>query len=79
MQASQDKTELNFEQSLAALEKIVESMSNQDLSLEKMIELYEQGIEYLQLCQKNMEVAEMKVNMLNQRLKEKACQEPSDG
>ncbi len=70
MNETQDQKEMNFEQALAALEKTVEKMNNPDASLDEMIVLYEQGLQFLRLCQKNVEAAEMKITQLDARLKE---------
>ncbi|HOZ01553.1 MAG TPA: exodeoxyribonuclease VII small subunit [Candidatus Syntrophosphaera sp.] len=79
MNEPQEEKELTFEQSLTALEKIVERMGNEELTLDEMIALYEEGIKYLHLCQKNMETAEMKINLLNARIKQSENGERQDG
>lgn len=79
MQDTTENAELNFEQSLTALEKIIERMTRQTLSLDEMIVLYEEGLEYLRLCQKNIEAAELKIKMLNARIKEREDSEKKNG
>jgi exodeoxyribonuclease VII small subunit len=79
MNESQNKTELSFEQALLALEDIVERISKENLDLDEMIRLYEEGIGYLQVCQKNMETAEAKIRILNERIKQSGISEVDNG
>jgi exodeoxyribonuclease VII small subunit len=70
MSENQDKQDLTFEKAMLALESITEQMAKESLDLDKMIELYEQGIGYLQICQGYLEKAEIKIQMLNERIKQ---------
>ena len=79
MQENKEHAELNFERSLTALEKIIERMTRQTLSLDEMIALYEKGLEYLLLCQKNIEAAELRIKMLNTRIKDREESEKQNG
>ena len=54
----------NFEQSMKELEQIAEKLSNGDISLDESIKLFEGGIKLSKSCQKILENAEKKVNIL---------------
>lgn len=51
----------SFEEALTRLEKIVEELEDDSISLEKSIELYEEGIELSKLCAKTLEDAELRI------------------
>lgn len=55
---------LNFEKSLEELEKIVNTLENNDISLDKAIELFEKGMELSNTCRKILEKAETKITAL---------------
>jgi exodeoxyribonuclease VII small subunit len=57
-------TALNFEDSLASLEDIVSAMEEGELSLEDSLQAFEQGIKLTRECQKALETAEQKVQVL---------------
>ena len=54
----------DFEQSLANLEQLVEQMESGELSLEKALETFEQGIQLTRQCQTMLGQAEQKVQLL---------------
>lgn len=54
----------HFEQSLEALNKLVEEMEKGDLPLEKSLALFEQGVALTKDCQKALSAAQQKVNIL---------------
>lgn len=56
--------EKSFEASLAELEGIVEQLEAGDLPLERSLELFEQGVRLSRECQKRLETAERKVEVL---------------
>ena len=60
-----------FEKALSGLEKAVENLEKEDLSLEEALRWFEQGVERLVLCRKTLEDAENKVEVL---LKERGGQ-----
>lgn len=61
------KTEtFNFEKSLDELNRIVTQMEQGELSLEKSLEHFEQGISLIRQCQKALQEAEQKVQILTQ-------------
>ena len=59
--------EENFEAALKELEGIVEQLERGDLPLEKSLELFERGITLTRVCQKRLDEAEHKVEMLIQQ------------
>ena len=58
------KKNLNFEDSLAKLEGIVDALENNDVSLEESVKKFEEGIKLVKDCQKQLKEAELKVNKL---------------
>lgn len=56
--------EIKFEEALKKLEKIVEALENGDLPLEDSLAKYEEGIGLSRICQKKLEVARKKVEIL---------------
>lgn len=64
---TQPAKEENFEAALKELEGIVEQLERGDLPLEKSLELFERGITLTRVCQKRLDEAERKVEMLVQQ------------
>ncbi len=62
------KTELakkpDFEHSLARLEEIVRKLESANLSLDEAMKLFEEGVQLSRDCQKHLEQAEGKVEIL---------------
>ena len=54
----------NFEASLAELEQIVAQLEAGDLPLEQSLELFERGVRLSRECQKRLDEAERKVEIL---------------
>jgi exodeoxyribonuclease VII small subunit len=66
-QATQDPSaseDVPFEQSLAALEKIVHGLEDGQQGLDASLQLYEQGIQHLQRCYRLLDTAEQKIELL---------------
>lgn len=55
---------MNFETALAELQKIVTRMENEQQSLDTSIADYEKGTELAALCQKQLDEAQLKVEIL---------------
>lgn len=53
-----------FEESLAELEKLVEQMEKGDLPLEEALQSFELGVNLTRTCQKALQEAEQKVQIL---------------
>lgn len=51
----------SFEQALKRLEEIVSELEDESISLEKSIELYEEGIKLSKLCTETLEEAELRI------------------
>ncbi len=58
------KTKPDFEKSLVALEKIVETMESGQLPLEKALSEFEKGVKLIRECQQSLQQAEQKVKIL---------------
>ena len=58
------KKNLNFEDSFAKLEGIVDALEDNDVSLEESVKKFEEGIKLVKDCQKQLKEAELKVNKL---------------
>ena len=68
------KTSIDFEQSLADLQALVERLENGELSLEDSLAAFEQGIALTRDCQGALAQAEQKVQILLERDGELAAQ-----
>ncbi|GLQ33436.1 exodeoxyribonuclease VII small subunit [Litoribrevibacter albus] len=55
---------LDFEASLTELEQLVQSLENDNLSLDKSLATFEQGIKLSRTCQQALDQAEQKVSIL---------------
>ena len=49
---------------IGQIESIVEKLESGDLSLEKSMKIFEEGVSMIQTCRKDLEQAELKVNEL---------------
>jgi exodeoxyribonuclease VII small subunit len=58
---------LSFEASLEELERVVKDLEKGDLPLEKSLELFERGMALSADCKKQLEEAEMRVEVLMKR------------
>ena len=61
---SKEKKAVDFEQQLASLEGLVESLESGELSLEESLKSFEQGIKVARDCQAALKAAEQKVEVL---------------
>ncbi|MCC5941321.1 MAG: exodeoxyribonuclease VII small subunit [Balneolaceae bacterium] len=61
-----DKERPTFEDALEKLESIVEKLSDQDISLEKSVELYEEGLRLSKICTDTLEQATLKIEQIDQ-------------
>ena len=61
---SKEKKAVDFEQQLASLEDLVESLESGELSLEDSLKSFEQGIKVARDCQTALKSAEQKVEVL---------------
>ncbi len=58
------KTAIDFEKSLQTLEQLVESMESGEMTLEKSLQAFEDGIKLTKECQLALREAEQKVAIL---------------
>ncbi|HWO99434.1 MAG TPA: exodeoxyribonuclease VII small subunit [Methylococcus sp.] len=58
------KKTLRFEEALDELEQLVERMEQGNLSLDESLKLFERGVELTRTCQKALQEAEQKVQIL---------------
>lgn len=55
---------VDFEQSLAQLETLVEKLENSEFTLEQSLQAFEQGVKLTRECQQALSNAEQKVQLL---------------
>jgi len=56
-----EKDKLSFEQSLKRLEKILEALESDSVSLEETLKLYEEGLTLTKFCQDKLKDAELRI------------------
>lgn len=59
-----DVKALSFEDAMGQLEKIVDALDSGDVSLEKSIDIYEQGAALQKHCEDKLKQAEMRVQKI---------------
>ena len=69
--AKKEAAKRTFEQSLARLEKIVDSLEQGETPLESAIELYEEGIALSKECMETLSKAELRVKKLGKDMNSK--------
>jgi exodeoxyribonuclease VII small subunit len=62
-----DATIKDFEAAIAELESIVKKLEEGDLSLETSLQLYERGVQLSRFCHAQLEEAERRIEILNER------------
>jgi len=68
----------SFEKNLERLDAIVQQLEDADLPLEKALQLYEEGMKLSAVCQKQLEEAEGRVEILMKKAGGKIEAEPFD-
>jgi exodeoxyribonuclease VII small subunit len=66
---------INFESAIQELENLVEQMEQGDITLEQSLENFERGIELTRACQKALQEAEQKVQILTQKQGEETVED----
>lgn len=56
-----EKERPSFEEALKRLEDIVNQLEDESISLEKSIDLYEEGIKLSKMCTETLEQAELRI------------------
>ena len=64
---SEDPTIKDFEAAIAELETIVKKLEEGDLALENSLQLYERGVQLSRFCHAQLEHAERRIEILNER------------
>jgi exodeoxyribonuclease VII small subunit len=67
---------VDFERSLARLEQVVKRLESPDLSLDDAMKLFEEGVKLSRECQKQLEEAEARVEILMKKADGKFVAEP---
>ena len=62
-----DSTIKDFEAAIAELETIVKKLEEGDLPLETSLQLYERGVRLSRFCHAQLEEAEKRIDILNER------------
>ena len=62
-----DSTIKDFEAAIAELEDIVKKLEEGDLALETSLQLYERGVQLSRFCHSQLEQAEKRIEILNER------------
>ncbi|MCD6233457.1 MAG: exodeoxyribonuclease VII small subunit [Candidatus Neomarinimicrobiota bacterium] len=60
----------SFEASLAKLEAILKRLETEDVPLEEMLTLYEEGVSLSQTCRKVLEDARKKLQVISEQMSE---------
>jgi exodeoxyribonuclease VII small subunit len=68
----------NFESSLEELERIVRELEQGELTLEKSLELFEQGVKLSRECQERLNQAERRIEILMRDNQGRATVRPFD-
>ena len=55
----------SFEDALKKLESIVGELGNDEITLEKSVELYEKGLELSRICSETLEQASLKIEQID--------------
>jgi exodeoxyribonuclease VII small subunit len=63
------KSEKSFEENFSRLEKILEKLESEDVTLEETIKLYEEGLTLTKLCYDRLNDAELRIKEINKSLK----------
>ena len=66
MNKKKDSDLSNFEDDLKSLQKILNDIDKDDLSLEMMIKKYQEGVEISKKCQKTLQEAEQKIKEITE-------------
>jgi exodeoxyribonuclease VII small subunit len=74
--ASEPARKGDFEKSLARLEEVVKRLESAELSLDEAMRLFEEGVKLSRECQKQLEEAEGRVEILLKRADGKIAAEP---
>lgn len=68
----------SFEKSLEQLEKIVETLESNELSLEKALAKFEEGMKLSKYCSKQLDETERKISLIMEKSDGSVKKEPFD-
>jgi exodeoxyribonuclease VII small subunit len=74
--AAEPQRKGDFEKSLTRLEEVVKRLESADLSLDEAMKLFEEGVKLSRDCQKQLEEAEGRVEILLKKTDGKMAAEP---
>ena len=66
---NEKQDEITFEEALKNLEEIVEELNDGNLDLDKAIAAYERGIKLKNICEKRLEDAEQRIEIIRNNKK----------
>jgi exodeoxyribonuclease VII small subunit len=66
----------SFEKNIERLDAIVRQLEDADLPLEKALQIYEEGMKLSEACQKQLQEAEGRIQVLMKRAGKKIVAEP---
>ena len=61
---AESRPQSSFEKEVRQLEKLLDDMENEELSLEESIQKFEQGVRLVKKCQRALDRAEQKIKVL---------------
>lgn len=70
-----EKRELKFEDAIKRLEEIVKLMEGGELSLEDSLKVFQEGMELAGFCNKKLDEAEKKINVITKGLQGEVIEE----
>lgn len=76
--AAEPQKKGDFEKSLVRLEEVVKKLESTELSLDEAMKLFEEGVKLSRECQKQLEEAEGRVEILLKKADGKIAAEPFD-
>ena len=75
-QSSKSSKPESFEKNIERLDAIVRQLEDADLPLEKALQIYEEGMKLSEICQKQLQEAEGRIQVLMKRAGGKIVAEP---
>jgi exodeoxyribonuclease VII small subunit len=75
-QSSKSSKPESFEKNIERLDAIVRQLDDADLPLEKALQIYEEGMKLSEVCQKQLQEAEGRIQVLMKRAGGKIAAEP---
>lgn len=73
---TEKESKIDFERSLARLEQVVQKLESAELPLDEAMKLFEEGVKLSRECQKHLEEAEARVEILLKKADGKIVTEP---